>query len=291
VTLARPRQAGVTRRAYRGDVIRLISWNLNKLALWQELATSGADVGLLQEVPEPTGDLKSKVLPGGTDTWSTAGWEKRPWRTAILPLSDRITLEPIISGDIHGEDPSVLPISRSGTSTAAKVSVDGAPRFTAVSVYAPWERYFGKESPMWADGSAHRVLSDLAPLLWNQRREPVVVSGDWNILYGYGENGAAYNKARYDTVFARAEALELTFLGPQHPAGRQAEPWPDELPKDSKCVPTYHHSRQNPATATRQLDFVFASKFIADRVSARALNDPEEWGPSDHCRIVIDVEL
>jgi hypothetical protein len=35
--------------------------------------------------------------------------------------------------------------------------------------------------------------------------------------------------------------------------GRQAEPWPDELPTDSRCVPTYHHTRQTPATATRQL--------------------------------------
>lgn len=272
-------------------MIRLVSWNLNKLALWDELQATGADVGLLQEVPQPAGEWATKVLPGGSDTWLTGGWEKRPWRTAIVPLSERITLEPIISGEIHGQDPTAMPISRSGTITAAKVLVDGTPRFTAVSVYAPWERYFGKDSPVWADGSAHRILSDLSPLLWNQRREPVIVSGDWNVLYGYGEKGAAYNKARYDTVFARAEALELTFVGPQHPNGRLAEPRPAELPADSKCVPTYFHSRQNPETATRQLDFVFASKFIADGVTATALNEPDDWGPSDHCRVIIDVDL
>lgn len=148
-----------------------------------------------------------------------------------------------------------------------------------------------RKAPIWADGSAHRILSDLAPLLWNQRRHPVVVAGDWNILRGYGEHGSTYSKVRYDTVFARAEALELAFVGPEFPNGRRAEPWPEELPTDSTCVPTYRHSRQTPAEATRQLDFVFCSKSIADMVSAKALNDPEDWGPSDHCRLVIEVDV
>lgn len=272
-------------------MIRLVSWNVNKLAVWDDLRATGAEVGLLQELPRPAESCPFEVLPGGTETWTTAGWEKRPWRTAIARLTDRISLGPIISGDISGPDSHALPISRPGTITAAKVLVDGRPLFTAVSVYSPWERYLGREEPLWADGSAHRILSDLAPLLWNQRREPVIVAGDWNILRGYGEHGAEYNKRRYDTVFARAEALELAFVGPEYPNGRKAHPRPEELPEESTCVPTYHHSRQTPNTATRQLDFVFASKFVADRVTVRALNEPAEWGPSDHCRVVIDVDL
>jgi len=55
-------------------------------------------------------------------------------------------------------------------------------------------------------------------------------------------------------------------------------------------VPTYHHNRQTPANASRQLDFVFASESIADRVNVKALNSVEEWGPSDHCRIMIELE-
>jgi hypothetical protein len=62
------------------------------------------------------------------------------------------------------------------------------------------------------------------------------------------------------------------------------------LPPDSLCVPTFHHSQQNPATASRQLDFVFVSSSLIDAVSARALNEIDQWGPSDHCRIVIGVE-
>jgi hypothetical protein len=83
----------------------------------------------------------------------------------------------------------------------------------------------------------------------------------------------------------------LTFVGPQAPNGRQADPWPEELPVDSKNVPTFHHSQATPATASRQLDFVFASQSIADKVKVRALNSVDEWGPSDHCRIQIDVNI
>ncbi|HSH60998.1 MAG TPA: endonuclease/exonuclease/phosphatase family protein [Acidimicrobiales bacterium] len=269
--------------------MRFVSWNVNHLEVWDDLQASGADVALLQEATPPRGS-RYEVLPGASDTWATAGWEKRPWRTAIVRLADHIVLEPIVSGEISGSVPSALPISRSGTITAAKVLIDGRTAVIAVSIYAPWERYGGPQGVMWADGSAHRILSDLAPLLWHERHEPMLVAGDWNILRGYGEKGKEYNKKRYDTVFARAEALGLAFVGPEYPYGRQAEPWPEELPEKSICVPTFTPNRR-PEAATRQLDFVFASKSIADRVAVRALNDPEQWGPSDHCRVVIDADL
>jgi hypothetical protein len=91
-------------------------------------------------------------------------------------------------------------------------------------------------------------------------------------------------------VFNRMAALGLSFVGPQAPNGRQAAPWPEELPQASKNVPTYYTSRKNPVSATRQLDFVFASKALTDRVSVRAINEPDEWGPSDHCRVEIEVQ-
>lgn len=118
-------------------MISLVSWNVNKLALRNELASTGADVALLQEVPPPE-SCPFEVLPGGTETWTMAGWEKRPWRTAVARLSDRVQLAPTISGEISGTDRQVLPISRSGTITAATVVAGGRPLFTAVSVYAPW---------------------------------------------------------------------------------------------------------------------------------------------------------
>ena len=119
----------------------------------------------------------------------------------------------------------------------------------------------------------------------------MIVSGDLNILHGYGELGSKYWAERYQTVFDRMAAMGVPFIGPQVPeGGMQARPWPDELPIDSKNVPTFHTNRPTPETATRQLDFVFASESIKDRITVRALNHPDEWGPSDHCRIEINFE-
>ncbi len=104
-----------------------------------------------------------------------------------------------------------------------------------------------------------------------------------------GEDGSAYWAGRYATVFTRLAALGLSFVGPQAPQGRQADPWPAELPSDSRNVPTFHSSYQTPATATRQLDYVFTSESMADAVRVRARNEVEQWGTSDHCRLEIEV--
>lgn len=86
--------------------------------------------------------------------------------------------------------------------------------------------------------------------------------------------------------------MGLRFVGPQAPHGRQASPRPSELPEGSRDVPTYHTRSQGPMGAARQLDFVFASAPLAERITARALNTTEtEWGPSDHCRIAIEIAV
>ena len=54
-------------------------------------------------------------------------------------------------------------------------------------------------------------------------------------------------------------------------------------------MPTYSH-RGGPETAVNQLDYAFASRGFHERVSVRAMNEIEEWGPSDHCRLLIDVK-
>jgi hypothetical protein len=54
------------------------------------------------------------------------------------------------------------------------------------------------------------------------------------VLLGYGEGGSPYRKARYDTVFARMEALGLPLVGPSAPEGGvPPDRWPSELPTGS----------------------------------------------------------
>jgi exonuclease III len=159
-------------------------------------------------------------------------------------------------------------------------------------MYALWEKFHteARSSQIYADASVHRLISDLTAFIGHNDKHRIIAAGDLNILNGYGEHGDPYWASRYETVFKRMAALGLSFVGPQAPDGRPAEPWPEELPQTSKNVPTYYTSHQNPASATRQLDFVFASRALSDRVSVRAINEPNEWGPSDHCRVEIKIE-
>jgi hypothetical protein len=184
-------------------------------------------------------------------------------------------------------------ISRLGSMAAAVICIkESGEEITIVSMYANWMNPISQTGSRWfyADASAHRLVSDLSGLIGQQKGHKIIVAGDLNILCGYGEGGNLYWKGCYDTVFDRMAVLGLKFVGPQAPeGGRQAEPWPEELPEGSLNVPTFHSNSQTPATASRQLDFVFASDSIADRVMVKALNGIKEWGPSDHCRIMINV--
>ena len=73
------------------------------------------------------------------------------------------------------------------------------------------------------------------------------------------------------TVFADMMRMGLPLIGPH----------------TATFYSPLHH--QTPSDAELQLDYVFASRTIAHRVTVCALNDPVDWGPSDHCRILIEV--
>ena len=85
------------------------------------------------------------------------------------------------------------------------------------------------------------------------------------------------------------ESIGLQYLGPQYPAGRRADPTPSYLPRDTNNVPTYRGNRF-PSAADVQLDHAFASRGFHKSVAVRALNGVDEWGASDHCRLLIEVK-
>jgi len=143
-----------------------------------------------------------------------------------------------------------------------------------------------------SDGSAHRILSDLSAFIGDAdpTSHRIIAAGDLNMVYGGIAIEPQSLAARDQTVFERFKALGLELIGPQYPAGRKAEPTPAGLPSDSRNVPTYYTTSQTPETAQSQLDYAFASRGFHEQVTARALNSVEDWGSSDHCRIVIDVD-
>lgn len=270
--------------------VKVICWNIaGKRRPWHCLSEMDADIALLQEAGKPPQDLP-KSVDVDTAPWCTAGWPGWPRRTAIVRLSDRVTVSWIRARKLGHAELGELAVSRPGTLTAALVEAPDIEPLVVISMYAMWENPHSLAGGSWIvpDASAHRLVSDLSAFIGRQDGHRILAAGDLNILYGYGEFGSEYWASRYGTVFTRMEMLGLPFVGPQTPNGRQAEPWPDELPKNSKNVLTFH-SGSEPGAATRQLDFVFASKGMVDSVRVRALNDPVQWGPSDHCRLEIRV--
>jgi exonuclease III len=271
-------------------VLKIIAWNLaHREESWRFLTDMDADIALVQEAAPPPYDVAQRIAVDSAP-WKTDGAGcNRPWRAAVVKLSDRVTVEWLEPKAIADANRGELAVSRLGTLAAAIVTpLNGKPLIVA-SMYAPWEKFHAtaQSKQIYADASVHRVISDLSAFVGHTHQHRVVAAGDLNILYGYGEHGSAHWASRYDTVFARMAALGLSFVGPQAPNGRCAEPWPDELPRTSKNVPTYYTSHQHPTSATRQLDFVFASNPLREHMRVIALNEPNEWGPSDHCRVQI----
>ena len=53
---------------------------------------------------------------------------------------------------------------------------------------------------------------------------------------------------------------------------------------------TFYLPGKNPATASNNhLDYVFASHGFHESVKVRAMNGVDEWGASDHCRLLIVI--
>lgn len=270
--------------------LKIVSWNIARSAdAWRRLVESDADVALLQEACAPPPDVASKV---GVDDapWCIAGpGREKNGRSVVVGLSDRVSLDRIDTVPIADATSGDIAVSRLGTLAAAVVTAPGCRPVTVVSVYAAWETAYRESGNGWiyADASSHRLISDISILLTTQQNHRLIVAGDWNIFHGYGDKDSPYWAGRYASVFDRMAALGLEFAGPQAAEGRQSPI--DVVPAGSRNVATRRTPGQAPAEAVHQLDFVFASTTLAKHVTVRALNAPDEWGPSDHCRTEIHL--
>jgi hypothetical protein len=154
--------------------VSLLSWNVGRSDLLEQVSAEPVDVGLLQEVPRPPssglGSFPGQVTLPGRPVGGSGG----TWRTAIVQVSKRVTLAEIPTAelcDARGSDPAV---SRPGTLTAADVLVDGEVCVTVVSWYATWEPPPGDTRLLGADAGAHRLMSDVSALIDHDRSRWVV---------------------------------------------------------------------------------------------------------------------
>jgi exonuclease III len=272
--------------------VKIISWNIaHSHDPWRYLLESDADIALLQEASKPPPEFSQHIEVDNSPWVTIDGGSQNKWRTAVVNLSKNFSVDWIEAKSLSEARVGEFGVSQPGSLAAAYVTPVSGESLVVVSMYALWEGPMASIKSRWsfADGSAHRIVSDLSAFIGRQRGHRIIAAGDLNILNGYGEYGSRYWKRRYQTVFDRLDAIGLPFAGPQARNGQQACPWPDELPQESKNVPTYRTNRKDPKTAGRQLDFVFASLGLFESVSVRAINEPDQWGPSDHCRVEIEV--
>ena len=306
--------------------MKIVSWNIARRAEpWRRLLDMDAAVALLQEAAPPPDDvvqLLDATLPpaegvgpldiGPREAWDSHSWNSDWWRGRANALFDRWPMVVRLSDKVDVEwfkqvgptgwpepEQNEIAVSGIGTIAAARVTPrDGSTEpFIVVSMYARWigSHPGVKKGPGFeygiADGSVHRIISDISAFIGHRNPEThrILAAGDLNIAYGHGF-GDPYWEARHQTVFDRMEAIGLEFMGPQLPDGRQAEVLATGEPADSRNVVTYYLPGKNPETASNnQLDFVFASRGFHESIKVRALNSVEEWGPSDHCRLEIEV--
>ena len=280
------------------------------------LREMGADLALLQEVGPGVAEELADAVVGGP--LRLEGNDHRP---AVVKLSNRVAVEPLrpkrlplssLEGnEIAVSDPATLAVARVTPGADSEASFEP---FLVASLYARWltpHPLANRRSPagkrsrgairIYADASAHRILSDLSTLIGhtNPATHRLLAAGDLNTIYGATEESRLETPARAQTIFDRLDALGFAFAGPQWPAGRRSDPPSAEVPPDTRNVPTFltparlREMRDAPADGAvsgNQLDYAFASRGFHERVRVRALNAPDEWGPSDHCRLLIEVD-
>ena len=286
---------------------KIVCWNIAKhREPWKQLVEMDADVALLQEAGNVPSGVADKVQTGSVEHWDSHIWNSRWYEGRFKKLYDRFPMVVKLSDRVQVEwFKQVSPISETmedeiavsgiGTISAARVIPPDAAPFIAVSMYARWIRPHPSTKSKWrvgyADGSAHRIISDLSAFIGSKdpSTHRILAAGDLNMIHGSTDNGPLALTARDRSVFDRMDTLGMEFVGPQYPAGRQANPTPRGMPPDTRNVPTYHTSRQSPETAQIQLDYAFASRGFHKDVKVRAINSVEEWGASDHCRLLIEV--
>lgn len=281
----------------------VVCWNIAKRhEPWLELVQMGADLALLQEAGRVPSEVADKVDTGPEEHWNSLKWNRDNevcydrW-PMVVKLSDDVEVEWFkqvapISRPSHDQ----IAVSGIGTIAAARVIPQDGQPFIAVSMYARWIKPHVSTKSSWSvgyqDGSAHRIISDLSAFIGSTdpTSHRILAAGDLNMIYGATDDNRLALPARDRTVTDRMAALGMEFLGPRYPAGRRASPVPHGLPSDTDNVPTYYTTHQRtPEKAQNQLDYVFASHGFHRSVAVRALNSVEEWGPSDHCRLRIEI--
>lgn len=266
--------------------LRVINWNMagarpNWEAVGRLARSDVPTVVLLQEAKEHPASFDRDdltVMSGGSveAPWAVHAGYARSGGTAIAANNLFASVEKIVPVPLAETTGEHITTSHPGSFTAANLRLHDGTEVTVVSAYAVWET----AGPTWcSEATFHRTISDLTPLLLHPPGAGLVIAGDFNAYYRYGDA----EDARYMTVFNRLEAYDMTFVGPQGdaPLARCR----CKLGDDCRHVHTYLHHKK-PENNALQLDFVYASSHLATHALSCGPVEGSAFDLSDHLPIV-----
>lgn len=240
--------------------MKIVSWNMqNKKDSWRFLVDrhQDYDFAFVQEACTPTPYVRRQSAD-----WDIPyeRWQSRPkrYKQEVLCIADGWTFIRLDRDTIGSYRPSGTEILSPRFRAAAVARRSGQPDVCLVCVVS------GPEQSMRLANTIRAVRHTLSRASFDSQA-PMIVAGDLTT-----------NPKRTPQTFTEMAEIGMHHLGPDCP----------------NFISKPHG--ETPKTAHRRLNHVFVSEDLVGRVAVNALNNtredsPDFWGPSDHCRISIEV--
>jgi len=258
----------------RAGTLRVATWNMKSVAprisgptgteqIWSWAANNlDADVYVFTEAKVPKTGLpqgwNALYVPGGVGS-------RRPWGTVIAsPRRELRASNPIRMVLEEGEADCELP--HPAVTHSADILVDGSHWATIVGAYG-----FTPESKDGSDALLGIVCETMDVL--NSHDHPVIVAGDFNL-----------HPDGLIEVFHELEMTDVLTLAKA----------PKRLDGVNGTRRWTHRNTNNPGATVQELDFIFVSDDLAERlvgVLAGIEDFPDAFDVSDHAPVLADFEL
>ena len=273
--------------------MRIVTWNMN--AAFRGEGHSGSwdwlverlqpDVVLAQEA------IKPDTLTGHGALVGPLG-SRYGWGSWVAVFGDSVSLEPMLRLPL-GEyiPPPALADSHPGSCAVATIALPNGERLVAASIYGLMDNT-GNGRIRHATTTLHRILSDLMPVF--EGRLPIVLGGDLNITTQpmKGDFGGWWH-AQHEVLFRRLDALGMVNVTDLDVFDRGEGAPGCTCGQDAACrhIRTIRHFN-HPDSTPYQDDWLFVSKTLEARViGGRVVHNEEAWQRSDHCPLVVDLDL
>lgn len=266
-------------------MLKIATWNMNH---WRTPAEARASTwSYLEEQVRPDVALLQEAAPleaHGRLVWREGGIRGLGWGSLIVSYGPEVQpVERVRS--LYADEEMDLLRTHPGSVAIGQVRTDEGTLVTLFSVYGKWDGGY-------SNTTVHRILSDIVPLLENQKHcRYAIVAGDLNI--GTNWRGSEYYIKQDQNLLDRFAALGLVdCIEKKLPRERgRLAGCSCALGDECRHVRTQKHT-QYPESPI-QTDYIFATEALAAKLqSAEVWNtDDAIWEYSDHCPLVATFDV